>query len=191
MPKTSQPCERPRLSLVVERCLPQLQALALNLDTYGNEADAQKLHEVINDLEKASASGLPLCASPMEFVVNGTFKVSRQQVANTLWHAFAAQISWFKVADRVAPRQFRFRSIDQTNPGIVDYPLNEGGMFRMITTGPKPKILDLRLDLVAHGLDVLASDYPRHFADLVNENADSITADILLQCCLFGDVLYE
>jgi hypothetical protein len=191
MPKTSQPCERPRLSLVVERCLPQLQALALNLDTYGNEADAQKLHEVINDLEKASASGLPLCAGPMEFVVNGTFKVSRQQVANTLWHAFAAQISWFKVADRVAPRQFRFRSIDQTNPGIVDYPLNEGGMFRMITTGPKPKILDLRLDLVAHGLDVLASDYPRHFADLVNENADSITADILLQCCLFGDVLYE
>jgi hypothetical protein len=37
----------------------------------------------------------------------------------------------------------------------------------------------------------LATKYPRHFADLVNENTDAITADVLLQCCLFGELIYE
>ena len=60
----------------------------------------------------------------------------------------------------------------------------------MVSTGAKPEMLELRLDVIARGLDVLASRYPRHFADLVNENGDSITADVLLQCCFFGELLY-
>jgi hypothetical protein len=167
-----------------------LQALALNLDTYGDVADAEKLHEVISDLERSSANGLRPIASSIDFVVNGTFKVSRQQVANTLWYAFAELLSWFRIADTVPPRELRFRSIDQTNPGIVDYPLNEGGIVRLVSTGAKPEIFELRLDVITRGLDVLANRYPRHFADLVNENGDSITADVLLQCCFFGELLY-
>jgi hypothetical protein len=26
---------------------------------------------------------------------------------------------------------------------------------------------------------------------LVNENTDAITANVLLQCCLFGELIYE
>ena len=104
----------------------------------------------------------------MNFVVRGTFKVTREQVANTLWHAFTGELSWFQVLQTVSPRQLRFRSLDQRNPVIVE----------------------LRLDLIPQGLEVLASYYPRHFADLVNDNADSITADALLQCCLFGEIIY-
>lgn len=190
MSKASQPFEHKELPQTLERCLPRLQALALNLDTYGDVADAEKLHEVINDLESASSNGLHLFAGSMDFVVNGIFKVSRQQVANTLWHAFTGEIPWFTITETVAPQTIKFRSIDQVSPGIVDYPLNEGGVVRVVSTGAKPEIFELRLDVITRGLDVLASRYPRHFADLVNENCDAITADVLLQCCFFGELLY-
>jgi hypothetical protein len=187
----SQSFEHPALSAAVENCLPKLHAVALSLDTYGSAAEAAKLHEVIEDLKRASPNGAFPFAGPMEFVVNGTFKVTRQQAANTLWYAFTGEISWFRIVDTLAPRELRFRSIDQTNPGIVDYPLNEGGVVRLlISAGSSPRIFELRLDVIAHGIEVLASRYPRHFADLINENGDLITADVLVQCCLFGDVVY-
>jgi hypothetical protein len=36
----------------------------------------------------------------------------------------------------------------------------------------------------------MASKYPRHFADLLNDSADVNTANVFIECCLFGDVIY-
>jgi len=179
------------LSATVDECLPTLEALALSLQIYGNEDDGAKLRSVIDQLRSASPDTRPAAKVSLDFVVNNTFKVSRQQVANTLWHAFTGAIPWFRVIDKVVPRELRFRSIDQTNPGIVDYPLNEGGAIRMLSTGPSEELLELHLDKIAGGLETLANCYPRHFADLVNENSDSVTADALLQCCLFCEIVYS
>lgn len=49
---------------------------------------------------------------------------------------------------------------------------------------------EIGLDVIARGLEVLANYCPRHFADLVNENGDRTTADALLQCCTFGEIVY-
>jgi hypothetical protein len=178
------------LSSVIENCLPKLQAISLALDTYGNEDQAAKLHEVIAQLQRAVPAQAGPVPDSMDFIVNATFKVTRQQVANTLWHAFTGALTWFKVAQKVVPRELRFRSIDQINPGIVDYPLNEGGVVRIVTINAPTQILELRLEGVAQGLEVVAKYYPRHFADLVNENGDAITANVLLQSCLFGEVIF-
>ena len=40
------------------------------------------------------------------------------------------------------------------------------------------------------GLQVMANKYPRHFADFLAENDDAGTADVYLQCCLFGEIVY-
>lgn len=40
------------------------------------------------------------------------------------------------------------------------------------------------------GLCVMAVKYPRHFADLVSENDDSITHDVFMQCVVLGDIIY-
>jgi hypothetical protein len=55
--------------------------------------------------------------------------------------------------------------------------------------GKKPRY---RLDResIAVGLRIMAADYPRHFADLVNENDDADTGDAFVQCCVFGEVIY-
>jgi hypothetical protein len=43
---------------------------------------------------------------------------------------------------------------------------------------------------IAKGLEVMARKYPSHFADMVGETDDAITADVFLQCVTLGDVVY-
>jgi len=56
---------------------------------------------------------------------------------------------------------------------------------------PNPGSSRLDLKSIGRGLEDPAVKCPTHFADLVNENTDAITADVRLQCCLFGELIYE
>ena len=162
----------------------------LALDTYGNEDHAAMLHEVIAQLQKAVPTESGSKSDSMDFVVNATFKVSRQQVA-ALSRAFGSQVTWFRVVELIEPPPLRFRSIEDLTLRMVDYPLNEGGSLGIVSTEPDSEVFRLDLKSIGRGLDELATKYPRHFADLVNENTDAITANVLLQCCLFGELIYE
>ena len=191
MANEPQSAESPSLSATVERCLTNLQSLSLALDTYGNEDDAAMLHEVIAQLQKAVPAQSGAEPDSMDFIVNATFKVSRQQVAGALWRAFGSQITWFRVVEVIEPPTLRFRSIEHLALSMVDYPLNEGGSIGIVSTEPSSNVFRLDLKSIRRGLEDLATKYPRHFADLVNENTDAITANVLLQCCLFGELIYE
>jgi hypothetical protein len=191
MANEPQSAEAPSLSATVERCLTILQSLSLALDTYGNEDHAAMLHEVISQLQKAVPAQSGSEPDSMDFIVNATFKVSRQQVAGALWRAFGSQITWFRVVEVIEAPTLRFRSIEPLALRMVDYPLNEGGSIGIVSTEPSSDVFRLDLKSIRRGLEDLATKYPRHFADLVNENTDAITANVLLQCCLFGELIYE
>ena len=191
MANEPQSAEAPSLSATVERCLTILQSLSLALDTYGNEDHAAMLHEVIAQLQKAVPAQSGAEPDSMDFIVNATFKVSRQQVAGALWRAFSSQITWFRVVEVIEPPTLRFRSIEHLALRMVDYPLNEGGSIGIVSSEPASDVFRLDLKSIRRGLEDLATKYPRHFADLVNENTDAITANVLLQCCLFGELIYE
>jgi hypothetical protein len=186
-----QSAESPSLSATAERCLTILQSLSLALDTYGNEDHAAMLHEVIAQLQKAVPAQSGAEPDSMDFIVNATFKVSRRQVAGALWRAFGSQITWFRVVEVIEPPTLRFRSIEHLALRMVDYPLNEGGSIGIVSSEPASDVFRLDRKSIVRGLDDLATKYPRHFADLVNENTDAITANVLLQCCLFGELIYE
>lgn len=49
-----------------------------------------------------------------------------------------------------------------------------------------------RVDLpaIVKGVQVMARAYPRHFRDFMEENDDASTADVFLQCVVFGKVIY-
>lgn len=49
----------------------------------------------------------------------------------------------------------------------------------------------LNLKKIKKGLAVMAKKETSHFADFIQENADENTADVFLQCCLFGKVIYS
>lgn len=40
------------------------------------------------------------------------------------------------------------------------------------------------------GLQLLADKWPHHMADVLEENADAITGDVIIQCALFNDIIY-
>jgi hypothetical protein len=191
MANEPQSAESPSLSATVDRGLTMLQSLSLALDTYGNEDHAAMLHEVIAQLQKAVPAQSGAEPDSMDFIVNATFKVSRQQVAGALWRAFGSQITWFRVVEVIEPPTLRFRSIEHLALRMVDYPLNEGGSIGIVSTEPSSDVFRLDLKSIRRGLEDLATKYPRHFADLVNEDTDAITANVLLQCCLFGELIYE
>lgn len=48
----------------------------------------------------------------------------------------------------------------------------------------------ITLDNVRKGLELMQEQYPRHYADLVEENDDAITGDVWLQLAVFGDIIY-
>jgi hypothetical protein len=50
-----------------------------------------------------------------------------------------------------------------------------------------PRVFDLAS--VERGLAIMARDYPRHFADIATD-ADATTADVFVQCCVLGEVVY-
>jgi hypothetical protein len=190
MANQPQSAEHLFLSATVGRCLTSLQSLSLALDTYGNEDHAAMLHKVIAQLQKVVPAPSVPATDSMDFIVNATFKVSRQQVAGALWRAFGSEITWFRVVEVIEPPTLRFRSIEHLTLRMVDYPLNEGGSIGIVSTEPASEVFRLDLKSIGRGLNDLATKYPRHFADLVNENTDAITADVLLQCCLFGELIY-
>lgn len=49
---------------------------------------------------------------------------------------------------------------------------------------------EITLDNVKKGLELMRDQYPRHFADLVEENDDLITGDVWLQLATFGELVY-
>lgn len=48
----------------------------------------------------------------------------------------------------------------------------------------------ITMDNVQKGLELMQEQYPRHYADLVEENDDAITGDVWLQLAVFGDIIY-
>lgn len=43
---------------------------------------------------------------------------------------------------------------------------------------------------ILEGQQKMLNEHPRHWADIINENDDAETADVFLQLCLFGEVVY-
>lgn len=73
----------------------------------------------------------------------------------------------------------------------IDLPMTDGGSLT-ISSLEEPNNPHVKLDRKAclKGLSIMAKRYPRHFADFMSENDDSITADVFLQCALYQDVIY-
>lgn len=70
----------------------------------------------------------------------------------------------------------------------IEYPVNGGSLVLRAEDDPKRYTLDMAA--IERGLAVMAEKYPKHFADFVAENDDAETADVFLQCCLFGEIVY-
>lgn len=189
MPDPSATPQPGTLLAVVTRSLSLLRNISVVLDTYGGQ-EAHTLRQIIADLDKAlpNATGT---SDDTDFVVNGTFRVSRQRVSDLLSCALESGThDWFRIVKRHSPEVFRFRTNQDRVIPHLDYPLNDGGCLELAELESPTRMLRLDLEAIRHGLTVMAHAYTRHFADFINENEDAITGDVFLQCCLLGEVVY-
>ena len=59
-----------------------------------------------------------------------------------------------------------------------------------ISEFPKSAKHHITIADVQKGLELMRDQYPRHYADLVEENDDLITGDVWLQLAVFGELIY-
>jgi hypothetical protein len=48
----------------------------------------------------------------------------------------------------------------------------------------------LNLKALRQGANIMATNWPRHWANVLTENDDAETGDVLLQCAVFGDIIF-
>lgn len=123
-------------------------------------------------------------------------EISKEVIANLLCSAFDPAIHavsyWCEIVGKISPKEYLYRIDKQQIYPYVDVPLNEGGQLILkVTEGDEQsKYFNLDLSVIQKGLEVMAEKYPEHFADIMSGNDDSATADVLIQCALFGEIIY-
>jgi hypothetical protein len=91
------------------------------------------------------------------------------------------------------PEKMKYRTDKEEVFKHLDYPLNVGGSLTISSNDEDDKEHHgkiLNISTIKIGLQVMAVKYPRHWQDFIQENADACTADVFLQCCLFGEVIF-
>lgn len=119
-------------------------------------------------------------------------KVPLERVSDLLCSAWeGGSAYWCEAVDYIAPKKWEFESTPKAEEGKhygYDYPLNGG--VAILLDKEEDKKIRLTLGKVTDGLRIMAEKFPSHYGDFISENEDSITGDVFLQCCLFGDVIY-
>ena len=76
-------------------------------------------------------------------------------------------------------------------PTYITTPLSKDGVLILRDNEEdEGKVLELTREKIMQGIKVMAEKYPKHFGDMIAENGDAITGDVLLQCALFREVKY-
>ncbi len=69
-------------------------------------------------------------------------------------------------------------------------PLLGGSVIIKESEGYNHNPAPLNRESLVKGLQVMHDKCRRHFDDMINEHGDAITADVFLQCAVFGEVIY-
>jgi hypothetical protein len=79
----------------------------------------------------------------------------------------------------------------------VHYPMTPGGVMKLKLVEGPTKIkgkevsnVEVTYEKLKEGARVMATKYPRHFANMVGDNGDAETGDVLVQCAVFGEVVF-
>jgi len=136
------------------------------------------------------------------FNITTTKVITREQVANLLTSAFEGGSNyWYRIEEFHAPSTYQFNSgADLSKPAgyfkQIDYPLNPNGYLVVsdYEEAGRDDMKKRRLNYrsIKRGLQLMAEskDYAHHWRDFIEEDDDQITADVFLQFCLFGKVVY-
>jgi hypothetical protein len=130
-------------------------------------------------------------------------EVSDQTIRDLLVSALEGGSNyWYCISDYRFPEGVSYEDFQEGGQFTLDeyyhptqlIPFHEGCemVFIDVDTQDEPEREEfvLNKEALQRGLQVMADEYPKHFADATGEDWDAITADVYLQCCLFGKIVY-
>jgi hypothetical protein len=130
----------------------------------------------------------------IEVKIQGKDEVCEQMVADLVCTAFEGGIGyWAQIIGYKKPEKIFQWGLSDVLGGTVyryvQYPMSEGGAVLLRDAEGDDK-WELNLENIKTGLSVMASKYPRHYQNFINDNSDAITGDVFIQCCLFNELVF-
>lgn len=118
--------------------------------------------------------------------------VSDERLAEILCSTYEGGSNYWARQDDGKPSPYRISETLKTDGGISGALEFIPGFDVEITDieDDDEKKYRLTLPILRKGLQIMAEKYPRNFSDILTENDDAITGDVLLQCALFGELVY-
>ncbi len=101
---------------------------------------------------------------------------------------------WARIKEYVRPDTMVFRFDEKQVYKHIDYAMNPGGSVNLeIIDGYDVKgktQFNLTYKKLLTGLKVMQKEYPRHWANFIRDTGDAETGDVLIQCALFGEIVF-
>ncbi len=121
---------------------------------------------------------------PSKFEINPK---SPQSIADQIVTAFEGGSNYF--IDKVIPIT---GILDlKEKPWYSDLKFYEGDFkIEIVTNNDDPTKEYFDREKYEKGLGIMKEKYPQHWDDLIHDNADAETSDVVIQCALFGEVVY-
>ena len=134
--------------------------------------------------------------------INVEIQIDEERIKNLLVSAFEGGSNYWYVIDSYNLGETGLKISDFAEDGKMQDPDNYYHYCQLIPFVPGCSLViadsedddkkEYTLDRAAliRGLSVMATKYPKHFADFMVEDDDATTGDVYLQCCLFGEAIY-
>ena len=130
----------------------------------------------------------------MNVTYTATTKFSDQQIADLLCGAFEGGSNyWIEAISYTKPKVEKPTEVDgEIYPSYISYPFHEGGVVHIFVDDEDDHASArvLNREKLQAGLQLMADKSPHHFADFLAGNDDATTADVFLQYCVFGEIIY-
>lgn len=108
-----------------------------------------------------------------------------KSIADQIVTAFEGGSSWIGGAHSLSPKD------NLEKPWYSDPRYYQDDWQIEITTNDDEPVVEiLNSEKYGKGLILLHNEHSQHWDDLISENGDAITADVLIQLALFGEVVY-
>ena len=128
-------------------------------------------------------------------------KLMTKEIEDMLVGAFEGGSNyWIREIDFIKPKDsdlyqhsFKLHGEEKVVYKHVQYPMSVGGAVKIIIReddGTAGEIVILDIGAIKKGIAVMAEKYPRHYGDMLGDNHDADTADVFLQCCVFGEIVF-
>jgi len=149
---------------------------------------------MFNDFKYLHAGTAPAYSIGMKGTYNMNEQMNEQRVADMVCNAFEGGIGyWAKITGYRKPENVFKWDLSFDDGKVcryVQYPMSQNGAVLLCDAEDSSEKWELTREKLENGLTVMADKYPRHYKNWIDENDDAETADVFIQCSLFGELVY-